>query len=143
VELVRSIGADHVVDYTREDFTEGQQRYDLIVDNVGNHSLSAYRRVLNPKGRFVIVGGPKRDPWIGPFVLPINASLVSPFVSQELSMMLAKMNPRDLELLGELMQAGQVTPVIDRRYALSDAPAAIRYLGDGHARGKVVISPIP
>src|ERR1700720_4380506 len=90
VELVRSIGADHVIDYTKEDFTKTDQHYDLILDNVGSHSLSEYRRVLKPKGKFVIVGGPTGDPWIGPLAQPIKASLLSPFVSQEFVMFLAE-----------------------------------------------------
>ncbi|MDB6088358.1 MAG: Alcohol dehydrogenase zinc-binding domain protein [Gammaproteobacteria bacterium] len=140
VELVRSIGADHVIDYTREDFTQNGQRYDLILDNVGNHSFSEYRRVMKPKGTFVIVGGPTGDPWIGPLVQPIKAGMLSPFVSQEFVMFLAELNRKDLEFLSGLLQAGKVTPVIDRRYSLSEVPAAIRYLEEGRARGKVVIS---
>jgi len=140
VEMVRSLGADHVIDYTQEDFTKGGQRYDLILDNVGNHSLSEYRRVLNPKGAFVVVGGPNNGQWIGPMIGPIKASLLSPFVSQKLVMILAQLNKEDLTILHDLMQAGKVTPVIDRRYSLSEVPAAIRYLEEGHARGKVVIS---
>ena len=138
--MVRSIGADHVIDYTREDFTQGAQRFDLILDTVGNHSLLAYRRVLNPKGILVIVGGPSGDPWIGPMAGVIEAYVLSPFVSQDFVMMLAKLTQEDLAILRDLMQAGKVTPVIDRRYRLSEVPAAIRYLEEGHARGKVVIS---
>lgn len=140
VELVRAIGADHVIDYTQEDFTQSEQRYDLILDNVGNHSLSEYRRVLKPKGTLVMVGGPSGDPWIGPLAQPIKAMFVSPFVSQELVMFLAELNQKDLEFLSDLMQAGKVTPVIDKRYALSEAPAAIGYLEEGRARGKVVVN---
>lgn len=140
VELVRSIGADRVIDYTQEDFTQGSQRYDLILDNVGNHSLSQYRRILQPKGTLVMVGGPSGDPWIGPLAQPIKASLLSPFVSQELVMFLAELNRDDLEVLSGLMQAGKVTPVIDRRYTLSEAPTAIRYLEEGRARGKIIVS---
>jgi NADPH:quinone reductase-like Zn-dependent oxidoreductase len=136
VELIRSIGADHVIDYTREDFTQSGQRYDLILDNVGSHSLSEYRRVLKPKGTLVIVGGPTGDPWIGPLVQPIKAGILSPFVSQEFVMILAELNKEDLEVLSGLMRARKVTPVIDRRYRLSEAPAAIRYLEEGRARGK-------
>jgi NADPH:quinone reductase-like Zn-dependent oxidoreductase len=139
VEMVRSIGADHVIDYTREDFTKNGQRYDLILDNVGNHSLLEYRRVLNPKGIFVIVGGQNDGRWIGPMAAPIKASLLSPFVSQEFVMILAELNKEDLTIVRDLMQAGKVTPVIDRRYKLSEVPAAIRYLEEGHARGKVII----
>jgi NADPH:quinone reductase-like Zn-dependent oxidoreductase len=138
--MVRSIGADHVIDYTLEDFTKGGQRYDLILDNVGNHSLLEYRRVLTPKGIFVIVGGPTNGQWIGPMVTPIKALVLSPFVSQKFVPFLAELNQEDLTVMRDLMQAGKVTPVIDRRYRLSEVPAAIRYLEEGHARGKVVIS---
>jgi NADPH:quinone reductase-like Zn-dependent oxidoreductase len=139
VEMVRSIGADHVIDYKTEDFTEGERRYDLILDNVGNHSLLEYRRVLNPNGHYVMVGGPNKGDWIGPLMGGIKAMLLSPFVSQKFGMMLAEFNQNDLTLLGELMQSGKVTPVIDRRYSLSEVPQAIQYLEEGHARGKVVI----
>lgn len=139
LDLVRSIGADHVIDYTREDFTQGEQRYDLILDNVGNHSPSQYRRVLKPNGTLVIVGGQKGD-WIGPMTGAIKASLLSPFVSEKLVMILAELNQPDLQILSDLMRAGKVTPVIDRRYTLSEVPAAIRYLEEGRARGKVVVS---
>lgn len=138
VEMVRSIGADHVVDYTKEDYTESGQQYDLIIDMVGNHSLLANRRALNPDGIFVIVGGPKGN-WLKPLMSPIKALMLSPFVEQEFVMLLAKMNKDDLAILGDLMQDGKVTPVIDKRYRLSEVPAAIRYSEEGHARGKIVI----
>jgi NADPH:quinone reductase-like Zn-dependent oxidoreductase len=137
--MVRSIGADHVIDYTREDFTQSGQRYDLILDIVGNHSLLEYRRALVPHGIFVMVGGPNNGEWIGPLIVPIKALLLSPFVSQKFRPLLAELNKEDLGVLSELMQAGKVTPVIDRQYGLSEVPAAIRYLEAGHARGKVVI----
>jgi NADPH:quinone reductase-like Zn-dependent oxidoreductase len=140
VAMVRSIGADHVIDYTQEDFTQGGQHYDLILDNVGSHSLLEYRRALNPKGIFVIVGGPSNGQWIGPLSIPIKALMLSPFVSQKFLPFLAELDQKDLTILGDLMQAGKVTPVIDRRYKLSEVPAAIQYLEEGHARGKVVIS---
>ena len=138
VEMVRAIGADHVFDYTQEDYTRSGQRYDLIMDNVGNHSLSAKRRVLNPDGIFVIVGGSKGD-WLGPLMSPIKALMLSPFVGQEFVMILAQMRQDDLATLGDLMRTGKMTPVIDRRYGLSEVPAAIRYSEEGHARGKIVI----
>jgi NADPH:quinone reductase-like Zn-dependent oxidoreductase len=140
VEMVRSIGADHVIDYTKEDFTTGGQLYDLIVDNVGSHPLLDYRRVLKPKGIFVIVGGPNEGSWIGPMTIPIKAKLLSPFVSQEFVFFLANISQDDLTILSDLMQTGKVTPVIDKTYKLSEAPAAIGYLEEGHARGKVVIA---
>ena len=140
VAMVRSIGADQVIDYTHEDFTQGAQRYDLIVDTIGNHPLSEYRRVLNPQGIFVLVGAPNEGRWIGGVAVMIKAMMLSPFVSQQFLPFLAELNQKDLTILGDLMQAGKVTPVIDRRYKLSEVPAALRYLEEGHARGKVVIS---
>lgn len=142
LDMVRSIGADQVVDYTKEDFTRSAQRYDVILDNVGNRSLLECRRVLNPEGKYVGIGGggPSDAQWIGPLASPIKALLLSPFLSQEVGMMLAELNKKDLTIMGDLIQAGKVTPVIDRRYRLSEAPAAIGYLEQGHARGKVVIT---
>lgn len=144
VAMVRSLGADHVVDYTKEDFTLGKPHYDLIVDMVGNHSLLENKRVLKPEGRFVGVGGGGQDDkWLGFLSTPVNALVLSPFVSQHFGMMLAEFNQADLTLLGDLMQAGKVTPVIDRTYSLSEVPEAMRYLELGHARGKVVIAVQP
>ena len=139
VDMVRSIGADQVIDYTYEDFTKSRQRYDLILDNVGNHSLLECRRVLNPKGKYIMIGGPAGR-WIDPLPRAINALMLSRFVSQDMGMLMAKVNKDDLTILRDLIQAGKVTPVIDRRYTLVEAPAAIRYLEEGHARGKVVIT---
>lgn len=139
VELVRSLGADQAIDYTREDFTQGGQRYDVIIDMVGNHSLSAYRRVLNPKGIYVMVGGPKGQ-WIDPMPRVAQMFVYSAFVDQELVFLLAQLSKEDLTILRELMEAGKITPVIDRRYKLNEIPDAIRYLEEGHARGKVVIT---
>jgi NADPH:quinone reductase-like Zn-dependent oxidoreductase len=140
VEMVRSIGADHVVDYTKEDFTKESARYDLIIDNVGNHTLSEYRRVLNPNGALVMIGGPSDDPWLGPMTSVIKASFLAPFVRQKLIFMLAQSNKEDLDVLRDLMQAGKLTPVIDRRYTLAETPQAISYLEQGHAKGKVIIT---
>jgi NADPH:quinone reductase-like Zn-dependent oxidoreductase len=137
---VQSIGADHVIDYSREDFTLGSQRYDLIVDNVGSHTALEYRRVLNPKGTLVIVGGSGDGQWLGGMTGAIGAKLVAPFVSQKMGFFLAKLNHKDLDYLRVLLQDGKITPVIDRRYRLDEAPEAIRYLEAGHARGKVVIN---
>ncbi len=139
VDLVRALGADHVIDYTREDFTKSGERYDLILDAVGNHSLSEFRRILNPQGVFVIVGGPGGGAWLGALAQPIKAFIAAPFVSQKLVMVMAGLNTGDLEILRGLMESGKVTPVIDRRYPLSEVPAAMRYLEQGHARGTVVI----
>src|SRR6266700_3066693 len=142
LDMVRSLGADHVIDYTKEDFTKGDQRYDVILDNVANHSLSECRRVLNPNGKYVLIGGGgvNESRWLGPFGRVIATMLLSPFVSQEMGMMMADVSQKDLTILGVLMQSGKVTPVIDRRYKLSEVPEAIRYLEEGHARGKVVIT---
>lgn len=136
-ELVRSLGADHTIDYNRQDYIQGE-RYDLIIDNVGNHSLSANRRVLKPNGRYVMVGGPKGK-WIKPMDRVIAAMMYSKFVHQEMGMMMARANKDDLALLSELMQQGKVTPVIDKRYKLSEAGEAMRHLETGRARGKIVI----
>lgn len=140
VELVRSLGADHVIDYTQEDFTASGERYDVILDNVGNRSFSDYRRVLRPSGRLVMVGGPADDPWLGPLAGPIKALFVAPFVSQDLIFFIAELKRDDLEFLVDLLKSGKVTPVIDRQYPLSEVPAAIEYLEAGRARGKVIIS---
>ena len=139
VEMVRSLGADRVIDYTREDFTRSAQRYDLIIDLVGNHSFSECRQVLKPKGGYVMIGGPPGR-WIDPLPRLLGAAVMSKFVSQEMYGMLADLNKKDLVTLGDLMEAGKVKPVIDRRYKLSELPTAIRYLEQGHARGKVVIN---
>ena len=138
VELVRSIGADHVVDYTKEDFTRGALRYDVIIDNVGNHSLSDLRRVLVPNGTYVMIGGPSGR-WIDPFPRVLAALVTSWFVDQEMRFFISQLNKQDLTILRDLIQAGKVTPVVDRRYKLSEMPRAIEYLETGRARGKVVI----
>jgi NADPH:quinone reductase-like Zn-dependent oxidoreductase len=142
VDMVRSIGADHVIDYTREDFTSTGQRYDVVLDNVGNRSLAECRRVLGPTGKYVLIGGggPNDHRWIVPLGRVLGAYLLSFFVRQDLSMFLSQMNQRDLAVLRDLVQAGKVTPVIDRRYTLGEVPDAIRYLETGRARGKVVIT---
>ena len=139
VEMVRSIGANHVIDYTREDFTKGGQRYDLILDCIGNHSLSACRRVLNPRGICVMVGERSGRGMIGILARLIAALVLSWFVTQKMVTFLARPIKEDLTVMRELMAAGKVTPVIDRCYSLSEVREAIRYLGEGHARGKVVI----
>ena len=141
VDMVRSLGADHVIDYTKEDFTKGDQRYNVILDNVGTQPLSGFRRVLTPKGIYVMIGGggPNDSQWIGPFGRVINTVVLSPFMSQKMGMMMADLNHNDLTILADMMQSGKVKPVIDRTYKLSGVPDAIRYLEQGHARGKVVI----
>ena len=139
VEMVRSLGADRVIDYTQEDFTNGSQHYDAILDSVGNRSLSACRRALNPKRICIVVTGPN-GPWFGPLARFIQALVLSPFVSQKLVPFIAKINKEDLVILRELIVAGKITPVIDKCYRLGDTAEAIEYVEDGHARGKVVIT---
>jgi NADPH:quinone reductase-like Zn-dependent oxidoreductase len=140
MEMVRSIGAGRVIDYTQEDFTDGGQRYDLILDAVGNRSLSAGRRALNPKGILVMAGG-QADRWmIGPLARAFWAGLLSRFGSQKLVGLLTRSSKEDLGIVQELIGSGKVTPVVDRTYKLSEVPEAIRYLEEGHARGKVVIA---
>ena len=142
VDLVRSLGADHIIDYTKEDFTKGDQRYDVIVDNVGTQPLSGFRRVLTPTGIYVIVGGggPNDSRWIGPFARVIKTMILSPFVKQKMGMMMADPSQKDLTILADMMQSGKLKPVIDRTYKLSEVPAAIAYVEEGHARGKVIIT---
>ena len=142
LDLVRSLGADHVIDYTKEDFTKGDERYDVILDNVGTQPLSGFRHALQPKGICVMIGGggPNDGGLIGPMGRPIVALLMSPFISQKMGMMMAELNKQDLTILGDLMQSGKVKPVIDRTYPLSQIAEAMRYLEAGHARGKVIIT---
>jgi NADPH:quinone reductase-like Zn-dependent oxidoreductase len=141
-ELVRSLGADHLIDYRTRDYAAGDPRYDVILDNVGNRSLSDNRRVLAPDGRYVLVGGggPDAGNWIGPLARPLQALLLSPFVSQDIGMFLARLSSEDMQALAGLVASGAVTPVIDRRYPLADAADAIRYLEEGRARGKVIVT---
>jgi NADPH:quinone reductase-like Zn-dependent oxidoreductase len=139
VELVRSLGADHVIDYTQQDFAAGTERYDIILDNVANRSLSDLRHVLKPAGALVIVGGAKGD-WVGPLVPPLKAAILQPFVDQKMGMFIAKLTHDDMQLLADLMQAGKVTPVVDRRYPFDEAAKAMEYLEAGRARGKVVVN---
>lgn len=139
LQMVRALGADYVIDYTRENFLTTGRRYDLIIDTIGNHPLLAYRQVLTAHGRFVIVGGPSSGNWLGPLATPLRAVLLSPFVSQQFLPFLAELNKADLTQLAELMQAGKLRAVIDRHYPLQQTAAALAYLEQGHARGKVVI----
>lgn len=139
VEMVKSIGADHVIDYKSEDYTQSGQVYDVIIDMVGNHSLLRNRTVLSPEGIMVLVGGSKGD-WIGPLSKPIGAMLISPFVDQQIKSFVATLKQEDLVFLAELMASGEVTPVLDRLFELSEVPDAVRYSESGRARGKIVIS---
>jgi NADPH:quinone reductase-like Zn-dependent oxidoreductase len=164
VDMVRSIGADYVIDYTQQDYTQNdfiksgqthkqsdeqgykqsyKKRYDLIFDCVGNHSLSACGQVLNPNGTYVMVGDRGGRGMIGVLARLITALVLSRFVNQKLVMFLARPDKEDLTIMHELMKAGRVIPVIDRCYSLSEVPEAIRYLGEGHARGKIIITPEP
>jgi NADPH:quinone reductase-like Zn-dependent oxidoreductase len=140
VDMVRSIGADHVIDYTRADFADGEQRYDVILDIGGNRSLSQLRRALTRKGTLVLVGGEDGGRWLGGMDRQLRMLLLSPFVGQQLRSLLSKENHEDLIVLKELIEAGKVTPVIDRTFSLTEVPKAIRYMEEGHVRGKVVIS---
>ncbi len=143
VDLVRSIGADHVIDYTKEDFTKGDQRYDVIFDNVQNHSFSDRRRVLTPNGICVLAGiggaGLHPETW-GRIIGGFKADLLSRFVRHKFVRYVTKLDKEDLKLLGDIMQTGKVTPFIDRTYKLSETAEAMRYFEEGHARGKVVIT---
>jgi NADPH:quinone reductase-like Zn-dependent oxidoreductase len=141
VDMVRSIGADQVIDYTQRDFTKSGQRYDIVFDCNGNHSFSACRRVLNPKGVLVGIGAPKDVPMSRLLAGLIGALVLSVFVSQKMVFFIARVNQQDLARVRDLMATGQVTPVIDRRYPLSETREAFRYMEEGHARGKVIITP--
>jgi NADPH:quinone reductase-like Zn-dependent oxidoreductase len=138
--LVRALGADEVIDYTREDFTDGTRQFDLILDTAGRRPLSQLRRALTPQGTLVIVGGEGGDRWLGGFQRQMFAPLSSLFTEQKLLGLISKERHKDLLTLRDLIEAGKLTPVIDRTYSLRDAPQAIRYLGQGHARGKVVLT---
>jgi NADPH:quinone reductase-like Zn-dependent oxidoreductase len=140
-DLIRSIGADDVIDYTREDFADGSRRWDVIVDTAGRRPLSQLRRALTPKGTLVIVGGDGGGRWTGGFFRGVlRAPLVSLFVGQKLRGLASKVKHEDLVSVAELVEAGTLTPVIDRTYPLIEAPDAIRYLEEGHAAGKIVIT---
>src|SRR6184192_1369689 len=143
IELVQSLGADHVIDYTKEDFTKGDQKYDVILDNVANHSLSECRRVLTPNGIYVMIGGggANEQGFLGALGKALNAAVYSRYVKQKMGMMMAQPSTQDLTLLAEMVQSGKLKTVIDRTYkSLSEVPDAIRYLEEGHARGKVIIT---
>jgi NADPH:quinone reductase-like Zn-dependent oxidoreductase len=140
VDLVRSLGADQVIDYTREDFTRSDRRYDLMFDVAGSRSWSECRRVLNPQATLVIVGAPKGNRLIGPLSRIVRLRVASLRSRQKAVFFIAKFNKPDMAVLRDLLEAGKVTPVIDRRYELSEIADALRYLGEGHAQGKVVLT---
>jgi len=137
-DLVRSIGADHVIDYTQEDFADGRRRYDLVLDIGGNSHLGRLRRALTPRGTLVIAGG-EGGRWTG-VGRQLRALMLSLLVRQRLTMYVSRHRRADLDALGRLIEAGQITPVIDRTYPLGEAPVAVRCLAEGHARGKIVIT---
>ena len=143
LDLVRSIGADHVIDYTRENFADGDPRYDLILDLGGNSRLSRLRRALAPKGTLVIVGGEEGGKWTGGFGRQLRALGLSPFVSQRLTMLVSKEHHTHTEAVSQFIEADQVTPVIDRTYSLAEVPDAIRHLEAGQVRGKIAITVAP
>jgi NADPH:quinone reductase-like Zn-dependent oxidoreductase len=140
VEMVRSLGADHIIDYTREDFVPSGRRYDLIFQLAGTRSPSECRRALAPKGTLVLSSGESDGRWIGPVGRIIKALVLSPFVSQKMASFTVKPNKEDLQFLKQLIEAGKLTPVIDRTYLLGEIPEAIRYLEEGHANGKIAIT---
>jgi len=143
VDLVKSLGADHVIDYTKEDFTKSAERYDVMLDNVGNRSLSECRQVLTPNGKYVLIGGggANEQGFLGGLGKALWTMVFSKFVNQQMGMMMAEPSQKDLTLLADMMQSGKVKPVIDRTYkSLGEIPDAIRYLEEGHARGKVIIT---
>ena len=142
VELVRSLGADHVVDYTQDDFTRTDERYDVVMDNVVNRPLLEIRRILKPEGRYLVIGGggPDANPWIGAFVAPIKAWFISLFVDQDLKFFLSHGGQEDVIALARLMEDGKVSPFVDRTYRLDEIQDAMRYLEAGRARGKVVLT---
>ena len=139
VEMVRSIGANRVIDYTKEDFAQADQRYDVMLDLVGNRSLSDCMGTLSRQGTYVLVGVSDMDRWFG-LARQIKALSLSPFVRQRVRVFIVRHNRADLAVLKELVEAGKVTPVIDRHYPLRDVPEALRYQGEGHSRGKIVIT---
>lgn len=140
LDLARSLGADHAIDYTREDFTRSRQRYDLVLDVAGGRSWSEYRRILKPNATFVLVGGPMNNRWIGPLSHILRVRLASRGAGQKVVFFVASFNREDFEVLGELLASGKITPFIERTYPLSQTAEAMRYLGTGHARGKIAIT---
>jgi NADPH:quinone reductase-like Zn-dependent oxidoreductase len=140
VDMVRSLGADDVIDYTREDFTRSDERYDLLLDIAGSRSWSECKRVLNPRATLVVVGAPKGSRLLGPLSHIVKVRLAALRSSQKVVFFIAKFNKADMVILRDLLEAGKVTPVIDRRYELSEIADAFRYLGEGHCRAKVVIT---
>jgi len=140
MEMVAKIGADRVIDYTREDFTQAERQYDLLLDIAGSRSLPETRGVLRPRGTLVAVGGPNKGNWVGPLSRSLKMAMVAPAVSQRMMFFLAHQTKADLAVLGELIEAGKLTTVVDRTYPLANAADAMRYLEKGHATGKVIVT---
>jgi NADPH:quinone reductase-like Zn-dependent oxidoreductase len=142
VELVRSLGADHVIDYKKADFLASPERFDVILDNVANRPLLQIRKLLKPQGKYLVVGGggPDENPWIGAFKAPIKAAVISMFVDEQMAFFLSHASTEDVVALAQLMEQGKVTTFVDRRYPLADIQQAVRYLETGRARGKVVLT---
>lgn len=142
VDLVRSLGADHVIDYTRGDFLDSTERFDVIMDNVANRPLLDIRRVLRPQGKYLVIGGggPDENPWIGAFEAPIKAAVISWFVDQDMAFFLSNASAADVVTLAQLMAEGKVKTIVDRQYPLAEIQTAMRYLETGRARGKVVLT---
>jgi NADPH:quinone reductase-like Zn-dependent oxidoreductase len=139
VDMVRSIGADHVIDYKKASYVDASVQYDLILDMVGNHPLLANRKVMTPNGNLVIVGSVSSGNWLGPLKRPIFGAILSSFIDQEISMIMAMLTQDDLVVLADMMEAGKLTPVLGRHFSLKDVPAAIAHSEEGHARGKIII----
>jgi NADPH:quinone reductase-like Zn-dependent oxidoreductase len=140
VDAIRSLGADHIIDYAREDFTRNGQCFDLVLDVMGGRSWRDFRRVLNPNATFVLIGGPKTNLLIGPLAHIIRIRLAALRASQKVVFFIANVNRKDLIFMNELMEAGKVTPLIDRQYKLSELPQAMRHFAEGHPHGKIVIT---
>src|SRR5438128_1596983 len=142
VDLVKSLGADRVIDYTKEDYTKSDQKYDVILDNVANHSLSENRKMLPPNGKYVLIGGGSANEqgWIAALGKPLKALIMKPFVSQQMGMMMAELKQSDLKYFDDQMQNGKLKAVIDRTYKLSEIQQAIAYVEQGHARGKDIVT---
>jgi NADPH:quinone reductase-like Zn-dependent oxidoreductase len=140
VEQARRLGADHVVDYTKDDFSRDGRRYDVVIDVAGDRSWSAYKRVLEPKGTLVCVGGPRKNRVLGPLGGVVRKWVAGKLGSRKVTFFIAKFNKPDMEVLRDLLAAGKLTPVVDRRFELADIRDALRYLGEAHPSGKVVIT---
>jgi NADPH:quinone reductase-like Zn-dependent oxidoreductase len=140
VDMVRSLGADHVIDYTKENFTEGAARYDVILDNVGSQSFGNMADVMNPKGIIVVVGGSKKGPFLGPIKRVAWSKIAGKFIEPEIKFFIAQFNKEDMQFLADLASEGKLRTVIDKRYPLEQTGAALEYLGEGHARGKIIVT---